>query len=450
MMQSPTQFLVKLGRNIKQAMLPALAPSLGRRAFIVAAATAFVFAGLPAAQSAFARDLDDAHWVGTWSASPMAADSVPGSTNNGFSNQTLRHVTHVSIGGDRVRVRLSNAYGAQPLVIGAAHVALHSTAASIVPGSDRALTFGGQSSITIPSNGLVLSDPVQLDVPALGDLAVSIYVPGTTGPTTWHQLGMQTTYVSPPGNFTATTAMPVATTEQSRFWLADVEVLAPRKIDAVVMLGDSITDGYASTPDANHRYPDFLSQRLNGKRSHHKMAVLNEGISGNRVLHDIFGPNQSARYDRDVAAQAGVTHVIVLEGINDIGLPGVFVPASETVSAAEIIAGLHQLIERAHVRGLKIFGGTLTPFKGTIFAGYYSPAKEAKRQAVNQWIRSSGEFDAVIDFDLATQDPSDPARLLPAYDSGDHLHPNDIGYKAMADFVDLSLFRKGGNEDRDD
>ena len=449
-MKSPMQFLSILGRNIKQAMLPALPSSLRRRALIVAAATAFVFAGLSGAPSVFAKDSDDGHWVGTWSASPMSADSVPGSTNNGFSNQTLRHITHVSIGGDRVRVRLSNAYGTQPLVIGAAHVALHSTAASIVAGSDRPLTFSGQPSITIPAGALALSDPVRLDVPALADLAVSIYVPGATGPTTWHQLGTQTTYVSPPGNFTATTTMPVATTEQSRFWLADVEVTASERIGAVVTIGDSITDGFNSTPDANHRWPDFLSQRLNAKHGNGKMAVLNQGISGNRLLHDIFGPDALARYDRDVLAQAGVTHVVVLEGINDIGLPGAFVPAAEAVSAAEIIVGLDQLVERAHEKGLKIFGGTLTPFEGTIFPGYFSPEKEAKRQAVNDWIRTSGAFDAVIDFDVATRDPSHPTRLLPAYDSGDHLHPNDTGYKAMADFVDLSLFRKGRNEDRDD
>jgi lysophospholipase L1-like esterase len=433
-------------RKIKQVLLVALPINLRRRAFI-AAATALAFAGLSGAPSVLARDGGDQHWVGTWSASPMAADSVPGSTNTGFTNQTVRHVTHVSIGGDRVRVRLSNAYGKEPLVIGAAHIALHSTEAAIVAGSDRALSFRGQPSITIPAGALALSDPVRLNVPALSDLAVSIYVPGPTGPTTWHQLGVQTTYISPPGNFAAATDMPVAKTELSRFWLAAVEVSASRKVGAVVTIGDSITDGFNSTLDANHRWPDYFSQRLNSNRRYGKMAVLNQGISGNRLLHDVFGPDALARYDRDVLAQSGVTHVVLLEGINDFGLPGVFAPVTETVSADEVITGMQQLAERAHSKGLKIFGGTLTPFEGTIFPGYFTPEKELKRQAVNQWIRTGGAFDAVIDFDLATRDPNNPARLLPAYDSGDRLHPNDAGYKAMAEAVDLSLFRADDDDD---
>ena len=443
-MKSTLQFWIDRARDIART-LSAASPT--RRALLGAAAAAFLLAGLSGVPSALAKDQDDAKWVGTWSASPMGADSVPGSTNTGFANQTVRHVAHVSIGGDRVRIRLSNAYGSQPLVIGEAHIALHGTASSIVAGSDRPLTFGGQTSITIPAGALAVSDPVRLDVPTLGDLAVSIYVPGPTGPTTWHQLGMQTTYVSPPGNFSATTAMPILTTEQSRFWLADIEVRAAEHVGAVVTIGDSITDGFSSTPDANRRWPDVLSRRLNASHERGRMGVLNQGISGNRLLHDIFGPGALARFDRDVLAQPGVTHVILLEGINDIGLPGAFAPASETVSATDIIVGLSQLAERAHSRGLKIFVGTLTPFEGTIFPGYFTPEKELKRQAVNRWIRTNRVFDGVIDFDLATRDPAHPARLLPAYDSGDHLHPNDAGYKAMADFVDLSLLRRSERKD---
>ena len=440
-MKIQTQFLTHLWRSIVRTISPAVPVSLRRRAIISVATLAFIFAGLPGAQYALAKGGDDEHWVGTWGASPMSATSVPGSTNAGFSNQTVRHVAHISVGGERVRVRLSNAYGTQPLVIGAAHIALHGAGASIIAGSDRALTFGGQNSVTIPAGALMLSDPVRLAVPALADLAVSIYVPASTGPTTWHQLGTQTTYISPPGDFTASVTMPIASTEQSRFWLAAVEVSAAERIGAVATIGDSITDGYASTPDANHRWPDYLSQRLNSRPGHRKMAVLNQGISGNRVLHDIFGPNALARFDRDVLSQAGVTHVVVLEGINDLGLPGSFLPVSETVSATEIIVGLSQLAERAHEKGLKIFAGTLTAFEGTVFPGYFTPEKEIKRQAVNYWIRTNKVFDGVIDFDLATRDPANPTRLLPAYDSGDHLHPNDAGYKAMADFVDLALFR---------
>ncbi len=371
----------------------------------------------------------------------MAADFVPGSSNSGFSNQTVRHIIHVSIAGKQLRVRLSNAYGTRPLNIGATHVALQSAGASIVSGSDRTLTFNGNRSITIPAGALALSDPVDFEVTAVADLAVSVYFPGTTGPITWHQLGVQTTYISTPGDFAAAAAMPVAATATSRFVLADVEVPAAKKIGAVVTLGDSITDGYCSTVDANHRWPDYLSLRLNAKNGNTRMAVLNQGISGNRLLHDIFGPNSLARYDRDALTQTGVTHIIVLEGINDIGIPGAFSLPVEEVSAEEIIGGLQQLIERAHEKKLVIFGGTLTPFEGTTFPGYYTPAGELKRQSVNAWIRTKADFDAVIDFDLAVRDPSHPTRLRPAYDCGDHLHPNDAGYKAMADFIDLRLFQ---------
>ncbi len=413
-----------------------------QRALIVAAAMAlFVFAARADVLSDSVKGGGHEYWVGTWSASPMAADSVPDSSNSGFANQTVRHITHVSIAGNRVRVRLSNAYGTGPLNIGATHVALQSSRASIVSGSDRTLTFNGNRSITIPAGALVLSDPVDFDVAAFADLAVSVYFPDTTGPITWHQLGSQTTYISTPGDFTAAAAMPVATTATSRFVLADVEVATAKRIGAVVTLGDSITDGYCSTVDANHRWPDYLSLRLNAKNGRNGMAVLNQGISGNRLLHDIFGPDALARYDRDALTQAGVTHIIVLEGINDIGIHGALARPAEEVSANEIIGGLQQLIERAHENRLKIFGGTLTPFEGTTFPGYYTPAGELKRQSVNAWIRAKADFDAVIDFDQAVRDPSHPTRLLPGYDCGDHLHPNDNGYKAMADSINLKLFQ---------
>jgi lysophospholipase L1-like esterase len=415
-----------------------------RSAFIVAATTAFVFAGCAGTHGVLAKQTGDKYWVGTWSASPMAADSVPGSSNSGFVNQTVRHITHASAAGNQVRVRLSNACGTGSLIVGAAHIALQSAGAAIEAGSDRALTFNGNRSITIPVGAMAVSDPVDFEVAAFADIAVSVYFPGTTGPITWHQLGVQTAYISTPGDFTATATMPVAATATSRFVLADVEVATTEKMGAVVTLGDSITDGYGSTVDANHRWPDYLSQRLNarnGKNRKKGMAVQNQGISGNRLLHDVFGPNSSARFDRDVLTHAGVTHVIVMEGINDIGLPGALGRPTEEVSADEIIIGLQQFIERAHEKRLMIFGGTLTPFEGTAFPGYYTPAGELKRQAVNAWMRTKADFDAVIDFDQAVRDPNHPARLLPAYDCGDHLHPNDLGYKAMADSINLKLFR---------
>jgi lysophospholipase L1-like esterase len=410
---------------------------LVRLSLTVVAAVAFVVAGLSAHPAAFAGQ-GNQHWVGTWSTAMHPPDAGFGITNAGFNNQTLRQIVHTSVGGEQVRVKLST-NGASALVIGAAHIALRDAGDAIVPGSDRTLTFSGNPVITIPPGAQILSDPVNLNVPALGDLAVSIFVPGITGPATWHFEALQTSYISPPGDFTASAVMPVGTTTtQAWFWLAAVEVVASKQTGAIVCLGDSITDGTASTPDTNNRWPNHLARRLIAQPGNHKMGVLDEGIAGNRILQDIIAPNALARLDRDVLTQTGVTHVIVLEGINDIGFGafGFTVPTAD-----EIIAGHQQLIERAHARGLKIYGATLTPFEGTPFPGYFTPAGEAKRQAVNAWIRTSGEYDAVIDFDLVTRNPNDPTFLLPAYDSGDHLHPSDAGYEAMGNAIDLKLFK---------
>ena len=259
--------------------------------------------------------------------------------------------------------------------------------------------------------------------------------------TTFHSLGLQTTYVSSQGDFTGAANLPVASTSQSWFFLSGVSVASRRSAGAIVALGDSITDGFASTVDANRRWPNLLAQRLQAVPQLRHLGVLDHGISGNRTLHDFIGPNALARFDRDVLSAPGVRFVVVLEGINNIGLPGAFGRPQEAVSAEDIIYGHRQLIDRAHERGLTIYGGTLTPFEGTVFPGYFTPAGEAKRQAVNHWIRTSGAFDAVIDFDKAIRDPANPTRMLPAYDSGDHLHPNDAGYQAMANAVNLSLFR---------
>jgi lysophospholipase L1-like esterase len=410
---------------------------LVRLSLTVVAAVAFVVAGLSAHPAAFAGQ-GNQHWVGTWSTAMHPPDAGFGITNAGFNNQTLRQIVHTSVGGEQVRVKLST-NGASALVIGAAHIALRDAGDAIVPGSDRTLTFSGNPVITIPPGAQILSDPVNLNVPALGDLAVSIFVPGITGPATWHFEALQTSYISPPGDFTASAVMPVGTTTtQAWFWLAAVEVVASKQTGAIVCLGDSITDGTASTPDTNNRWPNHLARRLIAQPGNHKMGVLDEGIAGNRILQDIIAPNALARLDRDVLTQTGVTHVIVLEGINDIGFGafGFTVPTAD-----EIIAGHQQLIERAHAGGLKIYGATLTPFEGTPFPGYFTPAGEAKRQEVNAWIRTSGEYDAVIDFDLVTRNPNDPTFLLPAYDSGDHLHPSDAGYEAMGNAIDLTLFK---------
>ena len=360
-----------------------------------------------------------------------------------FQQQTLREIVHASIGGDTVRVRLSNAYGKQTVEIGAVHIALRANGSAAVPGSDRPLTFGGRASVSIPANAPAISDPVKLNLPAGGDLAISIFLPNPVAGAGIHYSAQQTSYIGP-GDLTAAADFPKAASMTSWVFLTGVDVLASDSTSAVVAFGDSITDGARSTVDANHRWPDILAGRLLARGR--KIGVLDAGIGGNRILHDAltnvrFGVNALARFDRDVLAQPGVRYVIVLEGINDLGHAGTSAPQSETVSAEDLIAGLKQMIERAHEHGIKIFGATLTPFEGTPFEGYFTPEKEVKRKAINQWIRTSGAFDGVIDFEKAVRDPAHPDRMLPAYDGGDHLHPGDAGYKAMGEAIDLALFR---------
>ncbi len=387
---------------------------------------------------------DDAFWVGTWSASPQA----PAAPLAPFDNVTLRQVVRTSIGGSTLRVRLSNEFGTTPLVIGAASIGRHAAGAAVVAGTNTALTFSGQTSITIPAGAPALSDPVELRFAPLADLAVSIFLPKPSPVTTYHSLGLATTYVSASGDYHDAVVMPAASTAQSWFFLSGVSVDATKQGEAIVAIGDSITDGFASTPDANARWPNVLAQRLQARRQFDHVAVLNQGISGNRTQFDGTGPNALARFDRDVLNAPGAKYVILLEGINNIGIPSLFGNPAEQLTADEIISGHRQLIARAHEKGLLIYGATLTPFEGTIFPGYYTPEGEAKRQAINAWIRSSGEFDAVIDFDKTIRDPSHPTRMLPAYDSGDHLHPNDAGYLAMGNAIDLRLFRDGRSKSR--
>jgi lysophospholipase L1-like esterase len=399
----------------------------------VVLALAVALALMPCGAFAAQRS-DGEHWVATWMAAPLE-----GSSRDIFRNQTLRMIVHTSIGGKRVRVEFSNTFGEESLIIGAAHVAISSEGAAIFPGSDRALTFDGAASVTIPPGALEVSDPVDLDVAASSNLAISVYLPDATGPATMHPLGLQTNYISTAGNFTSTTSMPYEWTVTSWYWLSGVDVEANPDTSAIVALGDSITDGANSTPNTNRRWPNQLAARLLANPATAHLAVVNAGISGNRILHDLDGPNALARLDRDVLARAGVKYLIVLEGINDLGfphLPGAF--GQQEVTADHLIAGFRQMIDRAHAHGIKVFGCTLTPYEGAV---YYSKEGEAKREAVNQWIRTSGAFDGVIDFDAAVRDPKNPLRFLPAYDSGDHLHPNDAGLKAMADAIDLKLFQ---------
>ena len=352
-----------------------------------------------------------------------------------FSNQTLRQIVHVSIGGERVRAVLSNAFGSAPLAVGAAHVALRARDAAIDPKSDRVLTFGGSPSVTIAAGAVAVSDPVSLAVPAFADLAIDLFIPGDTGastsPLTTHAGALQTNYISMEGNHAGEADLPGATTTQSWFFLARVEVAAPAQVGALVAFGDSITDGTRSTPNTNSRWPDYLAKRL--AASNVKMGVLNEGIAGNRVLCDGAGVSALARFDRDVLVQPGVTHVVVLESINDIGIGR----SNPSPTTAELIVAHQQLIARAHAHGLKIFGATLTPYEG---AAYATPEGEAKRQALNEWIRTSKAYDGVVDFDAAVRDPGSLTKIQQQFNPGDNLHMNDAGYKAMADAIDLRLF----------
>ncbi|GAA0706030.1 SGNH/GDSL hydrolase family protein [Dyella marensis] len=383
---------------------------------------------------ALAAPAKDAHWVAAWSAS---MDS-PGPR---LSDQTVRQIARVSIGGSAVRVRLSNLYGDGPVTLGPVHVAVRAEGSSTVAGSDRELRFGGKSTVTIAKGGSALSDAVTMEVKPLQELAVSLYVPAgaAPGPSTLHNAGLATAYLTEHGDATAATSYPGTEVHGSRFFLSDIQVAGPAERHAVVAFGDSITDGVGGQQNTYERWPDQLAARLRADPALATVAVANAGIGGNRVLNDNFGPSAQKRFDRDALDQPGVRWIVLLEGINDIGGSGQPATPKDDVSAEQIIEGMKALIARAHARGVKIYGATLTPFGGAGWP-YHSSRNEQKRQAVNAWIRSGGAFDGVADFDQATQDPAHPDRMLPAYDSGDHLHPNGAGFEAMAKAVDLKWF----------
>jgi lysophospholipase L1-like esterase len=374
------------------------------------------------------------HWVGTWSATPAPADGVA------LSSPTIRMFPRISIGGDTIRVRLSNAAGTGDLIIASTHVAKRGAGAGINPSTDRIVTFNGSGSVKIPTGAFVISDPVSLTVKPLEDLAVSIHVPGEI-PASFGVTGRyarQFNYLSPPGDFTSMEIMHASRVIDDWFFLSGIDVLASRDVGGIVALGDSITDGNISTHDAFCRWPDQLARRIIA-RGGKMFGVMNQGLGGNRICHDIRGDSGVRRFDRDVLSQPGVTHAIVVLGVNDIrnrrGLK------EEAVTADDLINGLNQMATRARARGIKMFGGTITPFENeTFMLGAWTPEGEAKRIAVNEWMRGSGAFHAVIDFDKFLRDPDHPARMLPIYDNGDHLHPGDIGYNRMGDVIDLSLF----------
>jgi lysophospholipase L1-like esterase len=435
------------------------------------------------AATAFAAPPAD-HWVGTWAAAPIAANNgrpmaaptivpiappppgppatpapaqasapaTPSPTPTpapparppafvyGAADTTLREIVHVSLGGPILRVVFTNEFGTDPLTIAAAHVAISQGGSSINLVSSAGLTFGGRTSITIPPGALVVSDPAAVNLPAAADLAISLFLPAQPiAHLSVHTFADQTSYTAP-GNVVGAKSLDAPAEISSWPFVKGVDVKVPAQDAAIVAFGDSITDGAHSTKNVNLRWPDDLFRRLQADPRTASLAVLNEGIGGNRILHDTTGPSALARFDRDVLAQSGVRFVILMESINDIGHAYDPNPARvfDVVSADDLIVGLSQLAERAHTHGIRVYAATLTPYVG---AGYSSPAGEQVRQAVNQWIRSTKLVDGVIDFDKATQDPANPTVFSPAADSGDHLHPGDAGYKAMAGSIDLKLFQ---------
>ena len=375
------------------------------------------------------------HWVGTWAAAPVALPDPAGTFGN--ADTTLREIVHVSIGGPAVRVILTNEFGIDSLTIGAADIALSAGGSDINPAASSALTFNGRPSITIPPGALAVSDPVNLKLPPFSDIAVSIFVPTQTiSQVTQHSFADQTSYTAA-GNVAGAATLDSPKPITAWPFLKGIDVKADAKAASIVAFGDSITDGAHSTRNGNERWPDVLAHRLQADKKTANLGILNEGIGGNRVLHDGYGPSALARFDRDVLAQAGVRYLIILESINDIGRAARLKNPEDIVTADDLIAGLSQMATRAHTHGIKVIGATLTPYLG---AGSSSPAGEKMRQAINQWIRTTNQLDGFVDFDKATQDPANPGVFLPADNSGDNLHPNDAGYKAMANSIDLKLF----------
>lgn len=415
-----------------------------RYAALVLAATFF-------STAASAHGATPQHWVTAWSAAVQAPMRYPGGpTPITLDGQTIREIVRPTISGTELRVRFSNELGDAPLVIADANIAITGKHGSIIRGSERPLTFNGKRKVQIPAGAPMLSDPVDLKVPAFASVAISIYVPASGTPSTFHLIGQQPTLISERGDFVNTAHFLSTKEVNSWYWLSDLEFWGPEQTAAVMTLGDSITDGFGVAPGAYQDWPDQLADRLAQTKDASVIAIDNEGIGGNRLLYNGAGVNALARVDRDILAKPGARLVILLEGINDIVWPSMkplrqkdgsiwknpFV--DQVVTASQLISGMKQVINRVHAHGMKIFGATITPYKGST---YFNKEGEGIRETVNQWIRTSGAFDGVIDFDAAVRDPADPQQFRNGNQSGDHLHPNAAGYAAMAASISIVKLR---------
>ena len=401
-------------------------------------------------------DASESCWITTWTSSPEWADRDPNEPLLNINGQTVRERVRLSVGGRRLRIQLSNEYGSEPLRIGAATAALPDGPASVKPASIHTLTFKGHTAVAISPGTTVLADAIDFSVPSGAQITVSIYFPEHISAATYHELALKRALIAARDNTHAARVEPGAT---STALLSLSAVLVPARLSQrlVVMFGDSIVDGYGSTLDADRNWPNELFRRLQSTPGYSEVAVVNSGISGNRLMSDGFaagagfgagfGMSALARFDRDALSLPGVTHIVLFEGINDIGFPGAklaeryLADPTHLRTTNDITGAYRELIARAHARGLKLIGTTLTPFEGVDVPGYYSDSKEIVRQAVNQWVRTSNSFDGVIDLDAVLRDPAHPSRLLPRFASKDQLHPNDLGYRAMAEAIDLTLFK---------
>ena len=393
----------------------------------------------------------DGHWVSVWGASEYAPIKFgPFPQESALVDKTIRMVVRTSIGGNRLRIRLSNAFGTSALAVGAAHVALTGEGSKILPGSDHVLTFGGRPNVDIPAGAPAISDPIDLAVKPLAEISVSIYLPASTAVTEWHRGAQHDSYIAGPGDLTSKPELPDSEVKAAWYFLASVEMWEPETTTSIVAFGDSITEGSNNPKSPYSDYPDLLANRLSGAQAKAPMAVINEGIGGNRILHDAAGTSALTRFDRDVLSHPGVSNLIVLLGINDIGFPRIRMSelkipnvganpfATQKVSAEEMIWGLQQIIARGHEHGMRVFGATMMPFEGT---NSYDAEGDVIRQAVNKWIRTASAFDHVFDYDELVRDPEHLSRLRAEYDSGDHIHPNPAGYKAMADSIPVSVLK---------